>query len=504
MCIDQLFERSKKHKTYWLLLLFFGVLCLHGNCQNTIDPYAETESTDTLKELVLIHINPSEINILSGVNALTSPNLQQNIKNHMFLWDSSIDSGPYSFKWNAKAMEKGNYDVTGIVAGEDAKLILACNKKTNTEVKAQKDWSRIPLGTIELTKGINQIEIEIKADKVVKLSSIELTQPVTKEIMMNMALHERCNANWFKDAGYGLMFQWTNRATPKSGNVIKDWEDKVKDFDIDAFIEMVEQSGAAYVIWSITWGQQYISAPIKALDKLIEGRTTKRDLLGEIANRLHDREIKLIFYYHYGYDCYHSKDSTWLKASGGYDKDKTKLYKNISNIIAEVGIRYGDKLHGWFFDGAQRYYDSHFDGSSDGILSASFREISQAARSGNAHRIIAYNSWILPRSTEFQDYYAGEGLQEFNKLQEGIFPSGKHKGLMAHTCFPLEKRWGHIDWNTKISKPKYSIDQLVEYISYAQKNKYPLSINLEMYEDGTVSPHSYGLLEKVRIKIREK
>jgi len=497
------YRKTKKCKIYWVLLLFFGVLNLPGNCQITIDPYAETGSSDTQKELVLIHINSSEINVLSGINALTGPNLQPEILNYMFLWTSSIDSGSYNFKWNVEAIEKGNYDVTGIVAGEDAKLILACNKKTNTEVKAQKDWARIPLGTVELTKGINRIEIEIEADKVVKLSSIELTQAVTKEKMMNMALQERCQPNWFKDAGYGLMFQWTNRATPKSGNIIKNWEDKVNDFDIDAFIELVEQSGAAYVIWSITWGQQYISAPIKALDKLIEGRTTKRDLLGEMADRLHDRDIKLIFYYHYGYDCYHSKDSVWLEASGGYDEDKTELYKNISNIIAEVGTRYGDKLDGWFFDGAQRYYDSHFDGSSDGILSASFREISQAARSGNDHRIIAYNSWILPRSTEFQDYCVGEGLQEFNKLDEGIFPGGKHKGLMAHTCFPLEERWGHIDWNTQISEPKYSIDQLVEQISYAQKNRYPLSINLEMYEDGTVSPHSYGLLERVRIKIRE-
>ena len=64
---------------------------------------------------------------------------------------------------------------------------------------------------------------------------------------------------------------------------------------------MVEESGAAYVLWSVTWGNQYISAPIESLDAIIKGRTTKRDLLGEMANALHARGIKLIFYYHYGY-----------------------------------------------------------------------------------------------------------------------------------------------------------------------------------------------------------
>lgn len=35
-------------------------------------------------------------------------------------------------------------------------------------------------------------------------------------------------------------------------------------------------------------------------------------------------------------------------------------------------------------------------------------------------------------------------------------------------------------------------------IKHAQKNQYPLSINLEMYEDGSVSPVSRLLLRKIR------
>lgn len=49
------------------------------------------------------------------------------------------------------------------------------------------------------------------------------------------------------------------------------------------------------MLWSVTWGQQYISAPIQSLDRILPGRTTRRDLLGEMADRLHAKGIRLIF-----------------------------------------------------------------------------------------------------------------------------------------------------------------------------------------------------------------
>ena len=40
------------------------------------------------------------------------------------------------------------------------------------------------------------------------------------------------------NAGYGLMFQWTNRATPPKGP-IKPSEQTVNDFDLSGFIQTV-------------------------------------------------------------------------------------------------------------------------------------------------------------------------------------------------------------------------------------------------------------------------
>lgn len=483
-------------KRYWVVLLL-ALISLQAQSQDSPNPYAETGNNAIKRVVEPIVINSKEINVLSGGLAEKSANLKTTVLNFMFQWIESESRGPYIIKWNLKASKVESLEVLARVLGEDVKGVLSCNGKSYDFESDEKEWSEITLGTVELRKGLNTLQLEIKSEEKFKLSALKLIEPSYSTKIEEEALKIRQKAKWFKDAGYGLMFQWTNRATPEKGDAVKPWDEKINDFDVEKFVDMVEESGAAYVIWSMTWGQHYVSAPIKSLDRILKGRTTKRDLLGEMADRLYEKGIKLIFYYHYGYDCYHSKDSTWLQAAGGYKADKTELYQNINNILTEVGNRYGEKLNGWFFDGAQRYYDTHFDGTSGGISTANFKKISQAAKKGNPQRMVTYNSWILPRVTEYQDYYAGEGLKQFTGLQDGVFPEGNYKGLQAHTCFPLEKRWGHIDKNTTIAPPEYSAEELVERIRHARKNRYPLSINLEMYEDGSVSPKSLEVLRKV-------
>jgi hypothetical protein len=45
---------------------------------------------------------------------------------------------------------------------------------------------------------------------------------------------------------------------------------------------------------------------------------------------------------------------------------------------------------------------------------------------------------------------------------------------------------------------QWSVEQLAELVKKEQQNKYPLCINLEMYEDGSVSPESFELLKKLK------
>lgn len=492
-----------------LLGLFSSFFLLNSSAllaeEKEIDPYALTSSSVQQAKLTPLILNPDGINALAP-NLGKSTSIKPRVANYMILWSSVRKAGAHQVEWEVIAPADGTYAVTLVGSGNGSKFSVSSGIEKEEVTIEGKGWLRTPSAAISLKKGSNSVKLDVEATKDFSIGSIELTQPEVKEKLLNEALAERTVPDWFKDAGYGLMFQWTNRATPPQGD-IKAWEQKVNDFDLDAYIDLVEESGAAYVVWSITWGNQYISAPCKALDQIIKGRTTKRDLLAEMADRLEKKGVKLIFYYHYGYHCYHSSDDAWLEASGALKPDKAELYKNVMNIITEVGERYGDKLGGWWFDGGARFYNCHFDGSSGaaGMLSAPFKAFTEASRKGNPERMISYNSWIKPRITEYQDYYGGEGRRSFKakELENGVFKSGRQKGLQAHGCFPLEKRWGHIDKDTLITPPNLPLNRLVYLVKKAKINRYPLSLNLEMYEDGTVSPASKELLKGLKAEVRK-
>ena len=473
-----------------------------------IKPYALTANSVTLAAPVALKLDPTTINMLAPNLGKMDSNIKPVVKNYMILWAAASKTTPCEVQWTVDAPADQRYRVVLSLEGKGAQLSVSCNGQKLSKTVSDSGWHRFKMGEIALKAGQNKIQLDVVPTPSSKrpplISALELARPSAREAMLRDAISMRQQSDWFKTAGHGLMFQWTNRAAPPKGT-IKNWEQKVNDFDLDQFVKLVEDSGASYVIWSVTWGNQFISAPVESLDKVIAGRTTKRDLLAEMAERLRAKGVRLIFYYHYGYECYHSQDTDWLKAAGGYDGDKSKLFANMISIISELGNRYGDKLDGWWFDGGARYLNCHFDGSSgaDGALTAPFKALTQAARAGNPQRLVAYNSWIKPRVTEYQDYYGGEGKKSFKpeELENGVFKSGRQRGLQAHGCFPLERRWGHIDLDSPIAPPKYNLKQLTGFVKQARKNRYPLSINLEMYEDGSVSPASQSLLTQLKASV---
>lgn len=504
----------KKNKLWLSKALTLGLLMVNSvsaeMTQEEFD-YAPSKPPSHKHVFKSLTIDPQGINVISGNLGDYKSDFNNSFMNHMNLWMTAKKPGLVSIDWSIIAPASGVYEVQAIASGKGSRIALTCNGEKQGEIAeltATKDfgWARVDLGTIRLNKGKNVLRMNAEAKKGFKFDTLELVEPKVKAQLDKEALAMRKKPEWFRKSGYGLMFQWTNRATPPKGPVKESWEEKVRDFDLDGFIKTVEDSGAKYVLWSVTWGNQYTSAPLKSLDEIIKGRTTKRDLLGEMADALHKRNIKLIFYYHYGYDCNHSIDADWMDASGGYKADKTEFYNNWMAIVSEMGERYGDKLHGWWFDGGQRYYNCHFDNTpgDQGMISAPFKELTLASRKGNSERIVAYNSWIKPKVTEFQDFYGGEGAHVATGLDNGTFPSGEQEGLLAHGCFIFEKKWGHIEENTPIQKPKYPLKKMVKLVNKAIKEQSPLSINLEMYEDGSVSPASVALLKELKAEIYGK
>ena len=109
------------------------------------------------------------------------------------------------------------------------------------------------------------------------------------------AIEARASADWLANAGYGLMFHWTSQSQPENGSH-KTFAEAVRDFDVDAFADMVEQTGAGYVLFTNGHAESYCPAPIKAWERVHPGMTTERDLLMELSTKLTDHGIKFMIY----------------------------------------------------------------------------------------------------------------------------------------------------------------------------------------------------------------
>jgi len=153
---------------------------------------------------------------------------------------------------------------------------------------------------------------------------------------------------------------------------------------------------------------------------------------------------------------------------------------------------------GWFFDDGCVYYP----------LNPDFRRLTEAAKTGHAGRLVCYNPWVLPRMTDFQDYLCGEGydfLKSWDGLPAdgtGIYTSGPHKGLQAHTNFVLERDWSHSRLNTDIPPPRYPKEQFIPDMKAGIAHGVTPSVNLEIYQDVGIGEASRALMAALKQELK--
>ena len=354
-----------------------------------------------------------------------------------------------------------------------------------------KGWDKLILPEpFVVPKGRSTITLRLLKPDNARLKSLELINLAARDDIHRRVVQLRASTQWLRDAKYGLMFQWGGWGYPQHGPK-KPWPKMIDDFDVEAFARMAEEAGAGYVIWSATWCTYHFPAPIKAIDRIAPGHTSQRDLVGDLADALARRNIKLMLYYHEGHP-----DKDWWPKNWDYaDTDrKEKFVNNLCDVMTEVGQRYGKQVSGWFLDDAMLYYP------------APFERITKALKAGNPDRLVSYNSWVLPRLTEFQEVWMGEGFRGSDTTPlggDGIFPSRPQKGLFAQGMFVLDgPGWGINHPETKINKPCLSPEQAAELVSKASAHGQTLSFNLLMYEDGSISPECMEVMRAVRRLIR--
>jgi hypothetical protein len=364
----------------------------------------------------------------------------------------------------------------------------------NFQIQEPKNFERVKLsGLISLEAGKQKITIstsDIEKEGILfDFRSAELL-PVSKKKLIveeeSRAENARVSIDWMVKAGYGLMFHWTSQSVQSDGS-IKKFEDAVNDFDVEKFTKMVEETGAGYVLFTIGHTESYCPAPLKSWERIHLGQTTQRDLIEEIANALDEKGVRLL--------CYLSPYNGFKLPRKMTDESKQAFVANFIDIMNELGNRYQDKIAGYWFDSGYRIFE--------GFPEAPFEDFYKATKIGNNNRVACINPWIYPDVTPWQDYWSGEVQEPIGLPENGFMTNGPSPKLPYHALLTMEKNlW--VQQKPEIADPKFTSEQLSKYINGCMENGGAVTINMAIYQDGTVGKKALQVMREVKEEIRKK
>lgn len=427
----------------------------------------------------------------------------------------SVDcSDSSSMKWNVTVPEEGEFDLflSCAVSVPGFKLeIRSGSRSVKVELKVTEgvyqqteggwffNFERTRLdGKLHLTRGVNPVTLQVSGPEqsgVVRFRCLEIL-PVSGSAAIipseeSVRAH-RANTDWFVKAGYGVMFHWTDFTEPREGEK-KPYKDAVDAFDVNAFANMVEEMRAGYVVFTLNHAHPHCAAPIQSWEAIHPGWTTRRDLIGDLADALEVRSIRFLLYI----------NSPTLTKLGNIGP--TGLYQLTfseeqfaeihRDVLGEIGARYGERLAGYWFDSWYQSLAAYPDVPIDAVY--------RACKVGNPSRITCFNFWIFPVLTPYQDYWAGELNSLQNPFASHYIQRGAGKGFQAHGLLSMLETWVH-DKPGPIPAPQFSAEDLIAYVRANIEHRAVTTINIGIYQDATVEQASMDMMRQLRRAIRGK
>jgi hypothetical protein len=450
-------------------------------------------------------VQPDDCTVLMAADAQRPPELKPfqpgaHGKFHVTGWTRPEQA----LEWEITVPEEGAYSVNILLQRHGSQAlrveVTGATQAVSGLVPASlRGWTRQTLdGQLRLPAGKQRLVLRARSETdphsfSASVFSIELVRPAVRERLHTAALQLRSDTRWLQDSRYGLMCHWTSQSFPRRGER-KPYHQAVQDFDVEGFTEQVRQTGAGFVVLTTSHAQHFFPAPLESLDHILPGRTARRDLVADLADALGRRGVKLFLYYHLGA----SSDPAWLKATGFWETDTSRLFNNWTAMISEIGERHGTRLAGWWFDdGAISYY----------YRSAPWERLATAAKAGHAGRLVAFNPWELPSPTEFQDYFCGEGNTDPSMGGwvaiggNGYISGGTHQGLQACVTLITEQDWVHARKDTDIGPPKWKVPELAGMLNEFIARKNVPIFNLEIYQEGALAPKSVELFRQAAAQL---
>jgi len=317
--------------------------------------------------------------------------------------------------------------------------------------------------------------------------------------------YHRADATWLSNCRFGISSHWTAQSKPVSADDWLPFEEAVSQFNPARYADQVANAGAEYVIFTGTHALQMLPAPCAAIDRILPGRTTHRDLIGELADACHARGLRFILYYNHS--CNGGDDPDWEYAVGYHARDKSQLISNLLNIIRELGTRYKSRVAGWWFDscGALDPNDWHRDyhqlvTTDMHGYKVDWDQWVDVARIGFADRLVTLNPGGLFHYvySRYQDYEAGEAFQPI------AVPTSQftQEHLQGHRWICLDNSgWVHNHVTTPLAAPMFNREYIESYVRDCNRVKVPVTFNVDIDRTGLLSPQSLQMLHEVRKEI---
>jgi len=300
----------------------------------------------------------------------------------------------------------------------------------------------------------------------------------------------RASTDWLAGS-FGVGVHWTTWSTDSDGKK-GDFEAAVDAFDVPRFVGQLKEAGARHIIFTSSWAEQHPPAPCAALDRILPGRTTKRNLLKEIADALASEGIRTILYYNHGCN---GEDREWMKACGYADGKLEAFGTNIVSIVRDLSLGCGANIAGWWFDSPGAVSDAgpyRVASVKIGDYRFPFRELALAAKSGNRNALVSVNSqggtFVY---TPCQEYFSGEELVDFP-----LCGRTNAQGMQMHLWLTMDNRnWVHT--GRGFSRLRFDDAFLRDWISRRIADGCAVTLNVDVDRTGLLNPEAISQLGRM-------
>lgn len=263
--------------------------------------------------------------------------------------------------------------------------------------------------------------------------------------------------DWLQQSKWGVFTHYLTSAATTAD----EWNRRVDSFDVAGLARQLDAVGARYYFITIGQNSGHFCAPNATYDELTgisPGKCSRRDLIADLFEVLHPRDITLMVYLPSGAPAQDAQAVERLKWQWGFEggwphwstqrtgERHAEFQKKWEAVIREWSLRWGDKIGGWWIDGC--YFPDEMYRHPEPPNFASF---AAALKAGYAQSIVAFNPGVLTpviSMTGREDYTAGEIAEAFPVcpgrfvLPHDVPPEYSGPGTQYHVLSYLGSQWG--------------------------------------------------------------